>query len=505
MKRLWIVMVWMLCSLAPVWSAEPEKKVTVEEEEERSALAFDSAELAKPMLGDFDAMLERRTIRVLTTYNKTGYFIHKGVQRGVTYDAFIQVEKRLNEQLRKDKAIKRHLKVHIVFIPVAREALLASLIEGKGDIAAANLTITDKRKQPGVEFTDPLLENVRELLISGPHSPKVESAADLGGKTIFVRPSSSYFESLMAYNQARKEAGEPLIDIQPASEVLEDEDLVEMVNAGLLPFIVMDEHKARFWQKIFPKITIHETPVFREGGVIAWAVRKESPKLLAMLNQQIKAIRGKATGEEILARYLKQNKFVKSAAAAAERKKFLQVVELFREYGDRYDVDWLLMAAQGYQESALNQKARSHVGAIGIMQIMPATGKGLKVGDIRQLEPNIHGGAKYMRWMIDHYYADEPMTALDKALFSFASYNAGPARVARLRAETKKRGMDPNVWFHNVEYVAAEKIGPETVTYVGNIYKYYIAYKLVMEQMQLRQKASEALQQQEKVSAAKKS
>ncbi|MCY9835921.1 lytic transglycosylase F [Aeromonas media] len=505
MKRLWIVMVWVLCSLAPVWSAEPEKKATVEEEEERSALAFDSADLAKPMLGDFDAMLERRTIRVLTTYNKTGYFIHKGVQRGVTYDAFIQVEKRLNEQLRKDKAIKRHLKVHIVFIPVAREALLASLIEGKGDIAAANLTITDKRKQQGVEFTDPLLENVRELLISGPHSPKVESAADLGGKTIFVRPSSSYFESLMAYNQARKEAGEPLIDIQPASEVLEDEDLVEMVNAGLLPFIVMDEHKARFWQKIFPKITIHETPVFREGGVIAWAVRKESPKLLAMLNQQIKAIRGKATGEEILARYLKQNKFVKSAAAAAERKKFLQVVELFREYGDRYDVDWLLMAAQGYQESALNQKARSHVGAIGIMQIMPATGKGLKVGDIRQLEPNIHGGAKYMRWMIDHYYADEPMTALDKALFSFASYNAGPARVARLRAETKKRGMDPNVWFHNVEYVAAEKIGPETVTYVGNIYKYYIAYKLVMEQMQLRQKASEALQQQEKVSAAKKS
>lgn len=509
MKRLWIVMVWMLCSLAPVWSAEPEKKVTVEEEEERSALAFDSAELAKPMQGDFDAMLERRTIRVLTTYNKTGYFIHKGVQRGVTYDAFIQVEKRLNEQLRKDKAIKRHLKVHIVFIPVAREALLASLIEGKGDIAAANLTITDKRKQQGVEFTDPLLENVRELLISGPHSPKVESAADLGGKTIFVRPSSSYFESLMAYNQARKEAGEPLIDIQPASEVLEDEDLVEMVNAGLLPFIVMDEHKARFWQKIFPKITIHETPVFREGGVIAWAVRKESPKLLAMLNQQIKAIRGKATGEEILARYLKQNKFVKSAAAAAERKKFLQVVELFREYGDRYDVDWLLMAAQGYQESALNQKARSHVGAIGIMQIMPATGKGLKVGDIRQLEPNIHGGAKYMRWMIDHYYADEPMTALDKALFSFASYNAGPARVARLRAETKKRGMDPNVWFHNVEYVAAEKIGPETVTYVGNIYKYYIAYKLVMEQLQLKEQATETLKQQEKmvekVSAAEKS
>lgn len=507
MKRLWIFLVWVLGSLPLAWSAEADKAAV--EEEARSALSFASEDLAKPMLGDLDAMMERRTIRVLTTYNKTGYFIHKGVQRGVTYDAFMQVEKRLNEQLRKDKAIKRHLKLNFVFIPVARENLLKALIDGKGDIAAANLTITDKRRQQGVEFSAPLIENVRELLISGPDSPKVESAADLGGKSIYVRPSSSYFESLMAYNQARKEAGEPLIDIQPASEVLEDEDLVEMVNAGLLPFIVMDEHKARFWQKIFPAIRIHEEPVFRDGGIIAWAVRKESTQLLAMLNEQIKALRGKATGEAILARYLKQNKFIKSAAAEAERKKFLQVVELFREYGNKYDVDWLLIAAQGYQESALNHKARSHVGAIGIMQIMPATGKGLKVGDIRQLEPNIHGGVKYMRWMIDHYYADEPMTALDKALFSFASYNAGPARVARLRAEAKKRGLDPNVWFHNVEYVAAEKIGPETVTYVGNIYKYYIAYKLVMEQLQLKEQTTETLKQQEKmgekVSAAEKS
>lgn len=490
MTRLWILL---LCGLlcGPLQAATPAQT-----DAEPAALTFNSDQLAQPQLGDLDAMLARRSIRVLTTYNKTGYFIDKGIQRGVTYDAFMLLEKRLNEQLRKQKNLKRHLKLHLIFIPVAREALLDALIAGKGDIAAANLTITDKRKEQGVAFTAPLLDNVRELLISGPLSPKVESAADLAGQRIYVRPSSSYFESLMAYNQARKVAGEPLIDIQPAPEALEDEDLVEMVNAGLLPFIVMDEHKARFWRKIFPAIRIHEQQVFRQGGVIAWAVRKESPQLLAMLNEQIKALRGKATGDELLARYLKQNKFVKSAAAEAERKKFLQVVDLFRAYGEKYEVDWLLMAAQGYQESALNHQARSHVGAIGIMQIMPATGKGLKVGDIRQLEPNIHGGVKYMRWMIDHYYADEPMTALDKALFSFASYNAGPARVARLRTEAKKRGLDPNVWFHNVEYVAAEKIGPETVTYVGNIYKYYIAYKLVVEQMQRKQQASEALKQQ---------
>ena len=121
------------------------------------------------------------------------------------------------------------------------------------------------------------------------------------------------------------------------------------------------------------------------------------------------------------------------------------------------------------------------MGAIGVMQVMPATGKDLNVGDISQIEPNIHAGIKYMRWMIDHYYGDQPMTQLDKALFAFASYNAGAGRVTQLRKEAARRGLDPNVWFHNVEYVAAEKIGAETVTYVSNIYKYYIAYKLLME------------------------
>jgi len=149
------------------------------------------------------------------------------------------------------------------------------------------------------------------------------------------------------------------------------------------------------------------------------------------------------------------------------------------------------MAAQGYQESLLDQNARSHVGAIGVMQIMPATGKELDVGDITQVEPNINGGIKYMRFMIDRYYGKEPMTDLDKALFAFASYNAGPGRVSQLRKAAAKRGLDPNVWFHNVEYVAAEKIGQETVTYVANIYKYYIAYRLILDSQQARKEAAE--------------
>jgi membrane-bound lytic murein transglycosylase MltF len=169
------------------------------------------------------------------------------------------------------------------------------------------------------------------------------------------------------------------------------------------------------------------------------------------------------------------------------------MVDLFRKYGDQYDMDFLLMAAQGYQESGLDHSARSHVGAIGVMQVMPATGKDLKVGDIKQLEPNIHAGVKYMRWMVDNFYADEPMDRLNKGLFAFASYNAGPGRIRQLRAEAKKRGLDPNVWFGNVEQIASERIGRETVTYVSNIFKYYVAYKLVIADREKREAAKKEL------------
>jgi membrane-bound lytic murein transglycosylase MltF len=258
----------------------------------------------------------------------------------------------------------------------------------------------------------------------------------------------------------------------------------------------VDKHKADFWRQVFPKITVHDDLAIRTGGEIAWAVRKGNPQLKAMLDEfAVAATSGKYVKqrERIYANYLKNTQFVKDAASEKERRKFLSLIDFFQKYGDKYDVDWLLMAAQGYQESGLDQKARSHVGAIGVMQIMPATGKELKVGDIRKVEANIHGGIKYMRWMIDQYYGKEPMTRLDKALFAFASYNAGAGRVSQLRREAARLGLDPNVWFHNVEYVAAEKIGHETVTYVSNIYKYYIAYQLISEARATEEQARETM------------
>jgi len=337
------------------------------------------------------------------------------------------------------------------------------------------------------------------VVVSGPASPPVSSVEDLRGKEVFVRKSSSYYESLVALNQRFSAEKKPAVVIKEAPETLEDEDLIEMLNAGLIPLIVVDKHKADLWKQVFPKITVHPDVAVRTGGEVAAAIRKGSPQLKAALDDfVVRHRKGTSVGNTILTRYLKNAKYVKDAASESERKKFLTLIQYFQNYGDEYDVDWLLMAAQGYQESQLNQSVKSPVGAIGVMQVMPATGKELGVGDISEIEANIHAGVKYMRWMIDQYYGKEPMTKLDKALFAFASYNAGAGRISQLRKEAAKRGLDPNVWFHNVEYVAAEKIGAETVTYVSNIYKYYIAYKLLMEARAEKEQTIEKMKEQSK-------
>jgi membrane-bound lytic murein transglycosylase MltF len=254
---------------------------------------------------------------------------------------------------------------------------------------------------------------------------------------------------------------------------------------------------ATFWAQVLPKLKVNRAATVKTGGQIAWAIRKGSPQLKAELNAFItKYPGGSAVRSTLLANYLKNLKFAKEATSSQGRMRLESLRALFQKYGDKYGMDYLLMVAQGYQESQLNQAAKSPVGAIGVMQVMPATGKELKVGDISNEEPNIHAGIKYMRFMMDQYYGKEPnMTPLNKGLFTFASYNAGPGRVATLRKQTAARGLDPNVWFNNVEVLAAEKIGPETVTYVSNIYKYYLGYKLIMEQRSALQKARDEVKQ----------
>jgi len=434
--------------------------------------------------GDLDELVKRRAIRVAVTFNRTHYFIDRGQERGLTYEWMKIFEDDLNKDLKTGK-----LKVHVVMVPMSREQLYPALTSGKVDMVAAMLTVTPEREKL-VAFSEPTRTNVSEVVVSGPGAPPITSVDDLAGQEVFVRKGSLYEENLVRLNEELKARGKAPIMIVEAPVVLEDDDVLEMVNAGLAPITVVDDFLAEFWSKVFKDITVHPNITIRTGGTLAVAFRKENPKLRDAVNNSLKKHgEGEAIRKILEDRYLESVRYVKNAASSAERKKFQAVVEMFKKYSAKYDVDYLLMAAQGYQESTLDQNVRSPVGAIGIMQIMPATGKDMRVGDIAQIDPNIHAGVKYMRFMLDQYYKDEPMDNLNKALMTFASYNAGPGRLSRLRAETEKKGLNPNVWFGNVEQVASERIGRETVTYVSNIYKYYIAYRLITEQQQRREEA----------------
>lgn len=429
--------------------------------------------------GDLNGMEKRRFIRVLVPYNKAFYFLDKGAtQRGMMFDIMTAFEKELNV-----KAANKNLRLTVSFIPTAREKLIPDLLAGKGDVIAANLTITPER-QALVDFVTPLAKGVREIIVTSPNAPVLEKIEDLAGKEIFVNPSTSYAQSLKELNEDFKKKGLAPVIIKDAPGTFETDDMFEMLQADLAKITVSDRYLAIFWKQIFPSIKLYDNLVLRQDADIAFAIRKDSPLLKAALDTFIEKNKiGTSLGNQKLQEYLKSVKWAKNATEPGQLERFGGLANTFQTYSEQYELDWLLMAAQGYQESGLNHSVKSPVGAIGVMQIMPATGNDLKVGDIHVVNNNIHGGVKYMRNLIDKYFRHEQMTTLDKGLFALASYNAGPAKIRQLRAEAKKRGLDPNIWFDNVERIAAEKIGRETVQYVSNIYKYYIAYRLVREQV----------------------
>jgi membrane-bound lytic murein transglycosylase MltF len=448
----------------------------------RRWLGFEHAQ--RTWMGDLDGMIERRQIRLLVVPSRTFYFVDRGTQRGIDYDLGQEIQKEIQQ-----KTGRKLLAVEVIYVPVRRDEILPALIQGKGDVAAANLTITPERQQ-WVDFSAPLVRDASEIVVTGPSSPEIRSVDDLAGQEIFVRLSSSYFQSLWHLNQDFGRRGLPPVRVKAAPEELEDEDLLEMVGAGLVGIAVVDDHKAEFWAQVLPKLVLHPDVKLRSGVEIALAFRKQSPQLQAFLDDFSRR-HGKGTlfGNQKFKQYLQSTQYVKDATSQEEYAKLLRMIQVFQKYGAQYDFDWLMLAAQGYQESRLDQKVKSRVGAVGVMQVMPSTGKEMGVGDIQQTEENIHAGTKYLRGVLDRYFADAELDGLNRQLFAFASYNAGPAKIAKLRKEAQKRGLDPNVWFNNVERVAAERVGQEPVRYVANIYKYYVAYRLIVDAQAERSRA----------------
>jgi membrane-bound lytic murein transglycosylase MltF len=428
-------------------------------------------------------MAERRIVRAAVTRSGFFYYIRNGKEYGLTSEFLSVFEKDLNSRL----GLSGTQHIQVIAIPLTRDRLLDAVTQGRADIATSGLTITPDRLRQ-VAFSEPWTADVREVLVTSPIAKPIVFLGDLAGREVVVRISSSYYQSLTALSAHFVKDGLAPIDIIPAHEIFEDEDLLEMASVGMISITVADDYVARFWEQNFPDLTVREDLTIRENGRIAWAFRKDSPLLAKAINDFVTANRpGTRIGNIILNRYLGDPARVTNALAGDRLKSLTSEEPRFRRYGEQFGFDWLMLAAQGYQESRLDNSKRSSAGAVGIMQILPATARSMGVTDYKKIDENIRAGAKYMRHLVDNYIGDDDIDSMNQWLLALASYNAGGTRIRKLRQQTESRGLDPNQWFDNVELTVAETIGSETVVYVRNVMKYYLAYRLTFEKEQLRQ------------------
>lgn len=439
--------------------------------------------------GDLDGMVKRREIRALVVYSRSGFFYDHGRPEGISYEALQEFERTLNREF---KTGSRPLT--ITFLPIAYDQLEKALTEGQGDLVAVPVAITPEREQK-VAFSIPIATHVTQIIVSGSSGPPISNVDDLSGKEVFVNPLTVYYQNLRDINRRFESKGEKPIVLRPADKNLGDEDLLEMVNAGVIPATVSINARARFWAKVFDGLRLCEECVLGDDEQLGWAMRKDSPNLKLAVDRFVQSHReGTSFGNTLLRRYLQNTMWVKNVATDEQMRKFHLYVDFFKKYAKEYDFDYLMLVALSYQESELNQNCKNPTGAVGIMQVIPkyAAASPINVPNVETAEPNIHAGTKMLREIADTYFKDEKIDALNRTLFTFASYNAGPNRIAHLREKAAKEGLNPDEWFGNVELEVAKDIGQETVRYVSNIYKYYVSYKLILEQVEERERARQA-------------
>lgn len=452
-------------------SGEEEAPAATEEEEGLLDL-IESA--GKVRFGDLDAMREGGVLRALVTYSRTDFFLDRGRIRGIQAEFLREFEKQLNAGI-EDPA--RRIRVH--FLPVAFDQLIPALNAGLGDVAAAFLTLTPERLAV-VDFAASQRMTVDEIVVSHEAAPVIEGFEDLAGREVYVLRDSSYAEHLRALNGDFRERGLAPATVVEADPHLLSEDILEMVNAGIVDLTVVDSYRAELWSRVLPALVLHHDLRIAQDNPVGWAVRKTNPRLKAELERFIAAKgKGSLIGNILFRKYFESTKWIEDPTGD-EGRRVEQYFALFREYGERYGFDELVLAALAFQESGLRHDRRSHRGAVGIMQLLPATAADPNVGipDISDVEDNIHAGTRYLAFLRDRYFADAAISEADRRALTWAAYNAGPAKVRRIRELTAELGLDPNVWFGNVEVAAGRIVGRETVAYVANIQKYFVAYQL---------------------------
>jgi len=448
--------------------------------------------LAKPWHGDLAGMEKRGLIRLLTPPSQTNFFLDGPIPHGVTYERAMEFRHWLDKHLK-----DRGAKIDVVVVAVPADKLYELLRKGYGDIAAA-----DNAQRPGnptgLELAEPFVAGVKTLVVTGPKAEPVKTLADLSGMAVAVPNGPGGDEAFAALNAALDKLGQPPASREEVDPVLEPEDVLEMVSTGIYDVTLADAPLVKLWSQALNGLTMHEDLAVRTDGVIAWTLRKDSPHLKRLVDTYAKDTRlGTWLGNQLVHRYLHSGLPLKEMSRHDELRRMQGLTPIFQHFADAYDLDWVMLMAQGYQESHLDQHAKSNVGAVGIMQLMPATAKAppIEIDDIEKVEGNIEAGAKYMAYLKKQYFADLAHDPANQHFFALAAYNAGPGAIHHQRQVAHRYGLDPDRWFGQVERVVGRHISQQPVVYVRNIYQYYLAYQRLLAEQAAVREAKESLKQ----------
>jgi membrane-bound lytic murein transglycosylase MltF len=418
---------------------------------------------------------ETRFLTVLIPFDRTRFFIRNGQPMGFEFELVRAFEQHLNENRKRGEPL-----VQAIYVPTRFNRLVPTLAEGIGDIAAGGLTITAERAAQ-VDFSRPYFENVAELIVAHRRAPALESLDDLAGQRVVVLRGSSYVESLNRLNEDFAARGLPAIDVVEAAPELGTEDLLEMAHAGIIDYTVADQHIAELWSGVLQGLRVHSDLMVAEGGSIAWAVRPGAEALKAEIDAFLETVRrGTLIGNVLFNRYYDGHRFIDNPLTGNGLDDLIRYRELFEEHAAAHDLDWRLVAAVAFQESRLDPDAKSPRGALGLMQLLPATAAYVGIDDAGPVGANIQAGVRYLAYLRDQVLGnDNNLDEQARQHFMLAAYNAGPGRLRELRAMTRDElGLDPDRWFFNVERAAQARVGSETVRYVTDVNKYWLAYQL---------------------------
>lgn len=465
-----------------------------------SATAEDAAGASQPLAltdpelaaftGDLDAIRERGVLRALVTPSRTDFFIENGEIRGMQAELLSRFVAWLGRDAGADEQLR------LKMIPVAFDELIPALESGEGDVAAAFIAPTPAREARIQVATDFRL-SANEIVVTHAEAPVPESLEALVGQRVVVLAGSSYHEHLLELSEGLEAQGLEPIDVDDADTRLYSEDILELVNAGAFEMTVIDDYKAALWARVLPDIRLHDFLAVTQDNPLGWGLRRDATQLRAALQAFSSEVRqGSLVGNVLFTRYFERDTFIDNPLQRAKRDRLETLLPIFRRYGERYDIDPLALAAQAYQESRFDQGVVSAAGAVGVMQLLPATARDPNVGidEIDEVEANIHAGARYLAFLRDRYFDDPAMDVWNRRAFAWAAYNAGPRAIARARNRAEEMGLDRDIWFGNTELAVSEAIGREPVRYVANIQKYFLAYRLARREEALREARIESVE-----------